>query len=153
MALTKSTVKRAAVAAGNDFLVLEDTSNRRAQAVGEVDDLGNHIVFGSNYATAGIAETLAAINLAMAGSLGEIYGYSDPGGPAAAVCLMVFDQLAVPTNGTIPKWRIPLLSGKGGYSFPKGLSYSTGLYAAFSSTDASLTLAGTVEGFIQARYN
>ncbi len=63
MALTKGTVRRATVTdAGADFLTLEDGTNRRAQAVGSVDDLGNHSGIKENPLYVRIGEADPAVN-------------------------------------------------------------------------------------------
>lgn len=148
MALTKTIVKRLIQPSGSDFSVLEDGTGVKAQGTAAVDADGNHIAFGINYSSAAAEDS--KIVSAVAGSVGEVWCYQD-GLSGTALTVMMFDSATLPSNGTAPAWRIPLISGTGGYSFPTAFQFTAGLVVAFSTSHDTLTVSTGSEGFIHTR--
>lgn len=157
MALTKVSVKRAVQAAGDDFLTLQDGSTRLAQAVGIVDENGDHAGISANplvvstgspastrYQSGATPVTDDAITAAGT-RIQELRVILAPSTTNARY-VMLFNAIATPANGTVPDWT-GLVPGGGELSEAFGaigLGFDTGLSIGISSTPGTYTqvLAG-----------
>ena len=67
--------------------------------------------------------------------------------------LMFFDADSLPDPNTVPLWRVPVTGASGGgWAFPQGYQFSTGLYLALSSDEDDLTVTSASEGLFQATW-
>lgn len=164
MALTKVTVRRAAVTdAGTDFLTLEDGSSRVAQAVGVVDENGDHTgifgnpvitqeVFGpTTRAQSGSAAVASWILATAATRLQDLRCIMAPG-TTNARWLLFFNSTTVPVDTTVADWGMLVpAAGQASESFGEiGLGFDTGLTVVLSSTPAALTQVPSGECYLYA---
>lgn len=169
MALTKITVRRAAVTdAGTDFLTLEDVSNRVAQAVGVVDENGDHsgiaanplqvagsvtqaALVGTNFNSGGTGVDSALIS-ASAADLLEVRAVLDISVTVDRYLMLFDDADGVVADGTAPIWRFLIpAGGMAGESFDgAALEFTAGITAKVSSTPGTLTVTADAATFITA---
>lgn len=163
MALTKATVKRAVVAAGTDFLILNDGSTRAAQAVGLVDESGDHAGIAANplvvtaAAPTGTAYTSGGTGVdsaVIAGAAAVLREIRVLLSTAVGVdrYLMLFNVASgTVADGTAPVWRVLVpAGGEASDTFSLGLDFDTGITAKISSTIDTLTVTADTAAFITA---
>lgn len=164
MALSKGAVKRTPSTdpSAEDFLVLSDGLSRRAQAVGIVDENGEHAGTEANPLKVRIAEPDPSVYsgavavreftiMANPGNVAEVRVQLDPS-VLVDRYLMLFDLTSTPVNGTAPVWSIQVpAAGTASESWSRGLDFSTnGCRAVLSSTPGSLTIVPGNECYILA---
>lgn len=129
------------------------TANGQPQEL-QSDVNGNLLVNVASYGGASPASWTDTVNTyqqVVKNAAGKLYSMSGSNEGTTKRWIQIFDAVAVPSNGAVPKMQLAVFAG-GTFSIdlPRGRAFSSGIVWAISSTTASLTIDNAATFFVNA---